>query len=133
MDRADAVELLIEYYEHPRNRGTLVPADLQASGGTPGCGDLVTIAARVDAAGCLTAVAFEGDGCTISQAAASLVTELAIGKTLAEVERLSDDDLIDLLGREVVAVRPRCATLGLSVLKQAVFDYRHSSRPLSGD
>lgn len=123
MDREDYVEMLLDYYEHPRNRGPLAGAQVHASGGNPGCGDLVTMYAAIDDDGHLTAVTFEGEGCTISQAAASLLTEVAQGKTIEEVEAMSYDELIDLLGREVVSVRPRCATLGLSILKNAVRDY----------
>jgi nitrogen fixation NifU-like protein len=133
VNREDYVEMLLDYYEHPRNRGALEPADLHASGGNPGCGDVVTMYARVDGDGHLTDLAFDGEGCTISQAAASLVTEVATGKTLAEVEQMSYDELIDLLGREVVSVRPRCATLGLSILKQAARDYRRAPRADDAD
>src|SRR5579872_2929007 len=115
--------MLLDYYEHPRNRGALEGAQLHASGGNPGCGDLVTMYARLDDSGHLTDVSFEGEGCTISQAAASMLTEVAQGKSLSEVEEMSYDELIDMLGREVVSVRPRCATLGLSILKSAARDY----------
>jgi nitrogen fixation NifU-like protein len=123
VDREEYVETLLDYYEHPRNRGPLPDAQLHASGGNPGCGDLVTMYAKLDDSGRLAALSFEGDGCTISQAAASMLTEVAQGKSLDEVEAMSYDDMIDLLGREVVSVRPRCATLGLSILKNAARDY----------
>ncbi|HWE60271.1 MAG TPA: iron-sulfur cluster assembly scaffold protein [Chloroflexota bacterium] len=123
MDREEFIEVLLDYYEHPRNRGPLSGAQLHASGGNPGCGDLVTMYARVDDSGHLTELSFEGEGCTISQAAASMLTEMAQGKSLAELEAMSYEEMIDLLGREVVSVRPRCATLGLSILKNAARDY----------
>jgi nitrogen fixation NifU-like protein len=128
LNREDYVENLLDYYENPRNRGPLDPAHLHASGGNPGCGDLVTMYARLDDAGHIEALSFEGEGCTISQASASILTELAQGKTLAEVEAMSYDDLINVLGREVVSVRPRCATLGLSILKSAAQDYTKAER-----
>jgi nitrogen fixation NifU-like protein len=125
MDREAYVENLLDYYENPRNRGPLPDAQIAASGGNPGCGDLVTMYARLDEHGHVEALSFEGDGCTISQAAASMLTELAQGKSIEEIEAMSYEELIDVLGREVVSVRPRCATLGLSVLKNAVRDYAH--------
>jgi nitrogen fixation NifU-like protein len=79
--------------------------------------------ARVDECGHIDALSFEGEGCTISQASASMLTELAQGKTLDEIEAMSYEELIEVLGREVVNVRPRCATLGLSILKNAARDY----------
>lgn len=124
MDREEFVEILLDYYEHPHNKGALEGAQLHASGGNPGCGDIVTMYARLNDAGQLTELGFEGEGCTISQAAASMLTEFAQGKSLSELEDMSYDDLIDMLGREVVSVRPRCATLGLSILKSAARDYQ---------
>jgi nitrogen fixation NifU-like protein len=123
MDREAYVENLVDYYENPRNRGALPDAQIHASGGNPGCGDIVVMYARLGDDGRIAELSFEGEGCTISQASASMVTELAQGKTLDEVEAMSFEELIDVLGREVVTVRPRCATLGLSILKNAARDY----------
>lgn len=128
MDREEYVENLLDYYENPRNRGSLPEAQIHASGGNPGCGDLVTMYAHVGDDGRINEVSFEGEGCTISQAAASMLTELVQGKTLDEVEEMSYEELIDVLGREVVSVRPRCATLGLSILKNAARDYTHAAQ-----
>jgi nitrogen fixation NifU-like protein len=128
MDREDYVENLLDYYENPRNQGPLPDAQIHASGGNPGCGDLVTMYAKLDDDDRISELSFEGEGCTISQAAASILTELAQGKTLSEVEEMSYEDLIDVLGREVVSVRPRCATLGLSILKSAARDHVHADQ-----
>jgi len=129
MDRERYVENLLDYYENPRNAGPLAGAQFRASGQTPGCGDVVTMYARLDEQGRLAALSFEGEGCTISQAAASMVTELAQGKTLEELDAMSLEDLAGILGRDVVSVRPRCATLGLSVLKSAACDYVQCGSP----
>ena len=67
---------------------------------------------------------FQGEGCTISQAAAELVSERMEGLNLEDIEALEHDVIIDELGREVVMSRPRCATLALGTLKQAVHDYK---------
>lgn len=133
MDRETYVENLLDYYENPRNRGHLPDAQIVASGGNPGCGDLVTMYARLDEHGHVEALSFEGDGCTISQAAASMLTEMAQGKSIDEIEAMSYEELMDVLGREVVSVRPRCATLGLSVLKSAVRDYARETQDKSGE
>jgi nitrogen fixation protein NifU and related proteins len=125
MDRQEAIDNLLDHYEHPRNSGALDPADVVMPGGNPGCGDLVTIYLRVNQAGdAIERVSFEGKGCTISQAAASILTELVDGKPLAEVDEMDFNDMIDLLGREVVSTRPRCATLALGTLKSAIHTYR---------
>lgn len=124
MDRQTAIENLLELYENPTHRGAPENADVSVKGGNPGCGDIVTIHMKVDADGKVEDIHFEGDGCTISQAAAELVAERMEGSTLEDIEQLQHDVIIDELGREVVMSRPRCATLALGTLKQAVAEYR---------
>jgi nitrogen fixation NifU-like protein len=124
IDRQEVIEFLVDHYEHPRNRGPLANADIHLSGGNPGCADQVEMYARVDPAGHLSDISFEGSGCTISMAAASYVTEMVRGMTLEEVENLSFETLIDDLGREVVMARPTCATVALGTLKQGVHELR---------
>ena len=95
-------------------------------GGNPGCGDVVTIYLKVDAANdTIQDLAFVGEGCTISQAAASILLEQMQGQALAAVEALDFNWMIDELGREVVQSRPRCATLALGTLKAAIKKYRN--------
>jgi len=125
VDRQEAIEFLLDHYENPRNNGAFEPVDVTMPGGNPGCGDVVTIYLKVnDAAQAIERVAFEGSGCTISQAAASILTEMASDKPLAEIDTLDFNDMIDILGREVVSTRPRCATLALGTLKAAITKYR---------
>lgn len=125
MDRQEAIEYLLDHYQNPRHHGAIDPADVVMPGGNPGCGDVVTIYLKVDESGeKIEDVSFEGQGCTISQAAASILTEMVQGKTLAEVDEMDFNDMIDELGREVVSTRPRCATLALGTLKSAIVKYR---------
>ena len=125
MDRQEAIEYLLDHYQNPRHHGAIDPVDVVMPGGNPGCGDVVTIYLKVDESGDkIEDVSFEGQGCTISQAAASIVTEMVQGKTLAEVDEMDFNDIIDELGREVVSTRPRCATLALGTLKSAIVKYR---------
>lgn len=129
MERQEAIEYLLDLYEHPIHKGELEGADISVKGGNPGCGDIVTIHMKVSASGEVVRIAFEGEGCTISQAAAELVADRMEGATLDEIEQLQHDIIIDELGREVVMARPRCATLALGTLKQAVQEYRCEHRP----
>ncbi|HEU4329046.1 MAG TPA: iron-sulfur cluster assembly scaffold protein [Roseiflexaceae bacterium] len=125
MDRQEAIENLLDHYERPRNRGALDNADVTLPGGNPGCGDVVTIYLKLDEAGKrVEKVTFEGQGCTISQAAASMLTEMVEGRPLSTIDDMDFNDMIDHLGREVVSSRPRCATLALGTLKAAVTKYR---------
>ena len=124
MSRQEAVEFLLEHYQNPQHRGHVHDATFMKSGGNPGCSDVVEISARISEDGHLDEVAFEGQGCTISMAAADYVAEIAAGKTIAEIEAMTADDLMDELGREIVMTRPTCATSALTILKQAVHEYR---------
>src|SRR5436305_1292940 len=86
MDRQEAIEFLVDHYQNPRNRGQLADADVHLTGGNPGCADRVEMYAKVSPDGHVEEVTFEGEGCTISMAAASYVTEMVKGMTLDEVE-----------------------------------------------
>jgi nitrogen fixation NifU-like protein len=128
VNRQEQIEFILDHYENPRNRGALDAADMVMKGGNPGCGDLVTLYVKLDGAEHITALTFEGEGCTISQAAASVLTEMVNGKTLAEIEVLDARDFVEELGREVVINRLRCATLALNTLKAAEKKYRAGQR-----
>jgi nitrogen fixation protein NifU and related proteins len=122
MSRQEAIEFLVDHYQNPRNRGPLENADVHLTGGNPGCADRVEIYAKVDDSGLISAVSFEGEGCTISMAAASYVTELVQGMTVDEVRELTFESLIEDLGSEVVMARPTCATVALGTLKKGVHE-----------
>jgi nitrogen fixation protein NifU and related proteins len=128
MNRQEAIEFLMDHYENPRNSGPLDHAHVSLTGGNPGCADLITMHARFNEDGKLEAVNWEGEGCTISSAAASYVTEITRGMTAEEVEQMSFEDLIEDLGRELVMTRPTCATLALGTLKKGVHEYSMRER-----
>src|SRR5436853_4593399 len=98
MDRQEAIEFLMDHYENPRNSGPLEHADVSLTGGNPGCAAIITMHARFDKEGQLEAVNREGEGCTISPAAASYVTEITQGLSADAIEQISFEDLIEQLG-----------------------------------
>lgn len=124
MDRQAKIDFILEHYEDPRHYGPTDPADVVMQGGNPGCGDIITIYLKSDAHDHIRALSFEGAGCTISQAAASMVMEMFEDKTLTDIESAPQDVIIDLLGREIAATRLRCATLGLTTAQNAVRELR---------
>ena len=125
LDRQAYIENLLDYYQNPRNKGRIEDATVSVSGGNPGCGDVVTMYVTIED-GLAKQVSFEGQGCTISQAGASMVAEKYEGAPLEEIERASTDDMIDEMGREVVISRVRCAAVGIGTLKGAIQQYRKS-------
>ncbi|AIE83919.1 Putative iron-sulfur cluster assembly scaffold protein for SUF system, SufE2 [Fimbriimonas ginsengisoli Gsoil 348] len=80
-------EVILDHNRHPRNRGALLDADRSAEGHNPLCGDNVTVYLTMDG-DVVSGVSFDGQGCAISTASASLMTEAVKGKTLAEAESI---------------------------------------------
>lgn len=124
MDRQAYIENIVDHYEHPRNKGRMEDADVHLGGGNPGCGDLITVYVKVGEGDRVEAVTFEGDGCTISQAGGSIVTELAKGLTLEEIKDLGLSEITEEMGEEIVKSRVRCATLALGTLQAALDQFR---------
>lgn len=123
LSRQDYIDNILDHHDHPRNRRVIESATIEASGGNPGCGDIVVMYADVDEEGRITDASFQGEGCTISQSAASMLTEELVGKTLDEVRKMSYEDVIEDMGRDVVSTRTRCATLALTIMKSASEDH----------
>lgn len=84
-------QVILEHNKSPRNFGPLSEATHQAEGFNPLCGDHLHIALHIDANNVVTAVKFEGNGCAISKASASMMTQAIKGKTLQETEKLFDE------------------------------------------
>ena len=114
-------QIIIERYKTPHYRGHLEPHDIFFEDDNPVCGDHIEVTVRVDEAGVVTEAAFDGHGCSISQASADLLVESIHGKTLDEVKALTKDDVIDLLGIDLGPVRLKCALLSLKVLKAGAY------------
>jgi len=127
-------EVILDHYSHPRNKGTVDPADIVREGANPLCGDEIRVSLRLRD-GLVEDVRFDGKGCSISQASASMMTELIKGKRVEEAERLigalkammHGEDLIEglgdleaLQGVRKFPVRVKCATLGWITLEQAL-------------
>ena len=113
-------EELLDHYENPSNYGTLPNPDISHEEDNPLCGDRIRIELIVEE-DVIKAVRFSGHGCTISLAAASMLTEEIEGKTLTEVKKLSRDDVLDMVGIPLGPVRVKCALLALKVLKAGAY------------
>jgi nitrogen fixation NifU-like protein len=113
-------ENILEHYRHPRNQGTLEHPDITYEDANPLCGDRIRMDLDVKD-GKINAVRFSGHGCSISQAAASMLSERIEGQPLEEVRKLTRDDMLDMLGIELGPVRLKCALLALKTLKAGVY------------
>jgi nitrogen fixation NifU-like protein len=121
-------EHILDHYAHPRNWGRLDAPDIVADADDPSCGDQVHIEAGLDAAGRVEQVAFEGEGCMISMASASILTESIKGKSLAELAALTEDDMLGLVNASVGPSRRNCALLPWRVLQSGIES--HAAAPL---
>lgn len=107
---------ILEHYKRPRNRGKLEPCTVRAEEENPLCGDRITIYLNHDGHTVEKAM-FEGQGCAISQASASMLTEELEGKSVEHARGLGKDDVLRMLGIPVSPVRMKCALLGLSTVQ----------------
>ena len=127
MDRQEQIEILLDHYRNPRHRHEIEDAEVIMPGGNPGCGDIITVYLRTEDDGKLVAdLAWTGEGCTISQASASILAELIHDENWTVQDILDTDytTMVDILGKEAVQSRPKCATLALGTLKAAVRKYQ---------
>ena len=141
-------EVILDHGRHPRNKHLLEDANHFAHGENPLCGDKLIVYARLNDQGVIEEVSFEGQGCAISTASASLMTEVMVGKTEAEAEKLfgsfhalatgegepdlegleDDMDRLEVLaGVRDYPVRVKCATLAWHTLQAALHDQQKVS------
>jgi len=114
---------ILDHYQNPRNFGTLPHPDISVEDSNPLCGDKIRMDLRIEQ-NRVTDVRFSGVGCSISRAAASMLTEEIKGKTLDEVKRIGRDEVLEMLGIELGPVRLKCALLALKTLKVGVYGIR---------
>jgi nitrogen fixation NifU-like protein len=129
-------EVILDHYKNPRNKRAVEGAELSFSRNNPLCGDEITIHAHLED-GRVADIAFEGQGCSISQASASMLTEAVTGKSVQDAGGMAKDfrgmmegavepdedalgDLVALQGVAKYPVRIKCAVLAWDVLQEAL-------------
>jgi len=110
---------ILEHYKRPHNFGRLESFDLEHEDTNPFCGDEQHVYIKLDDDGKVAEVAFEGQGCAISTAATSLLTDELVGLTREELLKIPKEEVLELLGIEISATRMKCAMLGVKVVKSA--------------
>ena len=117
-------EVILDYYQNPRNKGTIGKPEISAMDYNPLCGDKITFQMNLDANGKVAEVKFDGEGCAISQASASMLTEMVMGKDINDLSRISRTKILESLGNPTLGpVRIKCAMLCLKVMKVGVYSH----------
>ena len=129
-DRLDELydDHILDHYESPYHKGPLAGACCTHSDRNPICGDQVTLQLRLDGekvAECF----FDGKGCAISQAAASILCEAVEGKTLEELRHFQAKDMLGLLKVPLTASRQKCGLLAFKVLKTLLYQHDQPTGP----
>jgi nitrogen fixation protein NifU and related proteins len=112
-------ENILDHYKNPRNSGHVAHAAATAEGVNPLCGDELAVELEVSD-GVVTDVRYNGRGCAISQAAASMLSETIKGRPVEELSRIGKDDVLEELGIPLSPIRLKCAMLSVGVLKVAL-------------
>lgn len=116
-------ELLLDHFRNPRNLGSLPTPDITYEEFNPLCGDRIRIEVELKD-NIVRAARFQGDGCAISVAAASMLTELIVGSEIADSEVISSDMLLSSLKSDIQPARVKCALLPLEALRSGVRLYK---------
>jgi nitrogen fixation NifU-like protein len=113
-------ELILDHYQHPHNHGEIPDADISYEDSNPLCGDKIRIDIKLNG-NIVEQVRFNGKGCAISQASASMLTDELVGKSLDEIKKMDRDFVTNLLGIPLGPARIKCALLPLKVIKAGIY------------
>jgi nitrogen fixation protein NifU and related proteins len=112
---------ILDHYEEPYHRGDCATCTHVHQDTNPLCGDLIRMSLQVDDRGTMREIFFNGDGCCISQAAASMLVEKFDGRHIEEVKKFTAQDMLDLFGARLTPNRQKCCLLAWRVLQAAIF------------
>lgn len=112
---------ILEHYEEPFHRGHCPACTHAHCDDNPLCGDVIRMELQIDDQGALKEVYFDGEGCCISQAAASMLVERMSGKGVDDVKQFTANDMLDLFGARLTPNRQKCCLLPWRVLQVAIY------------
>ena len=122
-------ETILDHYRNPKNKGKMINPDVSVHDSNPLCGDEIDIHLKVEA-NIIKDIKFEGRGCAISQASASMLTEMVMNKPLISITNLSKDDVYENIGlKKLGPARVKCALIPLKVLKLGMVQYYAAKDP----
>ena len=119
MDNQLYRDIILEHWKHPQNYGTIYNADVTIYDYNPLCGDSIQINLKINK-GNIDDIKFSGEGCAISRASASILTEYTKKKSVQKILNMSQKDFLKLLGIQLTPARLKCALLSYSVLQRGL-------------
>ena len=128
IDAGMYTEVILDYYRHPRNKGKIENPDAKFKDWNPLCGDEVEVYLKLNGK-TIKEAKFSGNGCAISQAATSMLLEYIENKPIAEFEKMTNEEVLGLLGITVTPVRTKCALLGFNAIKKAIHWWEKGIKP----
>ncbi|MFB5600883.1 MAG: Fe-S cluster assembly sulfur transfer protein SufU [Nitrososphaeraceae archaeon] len=126
-------EIILDHYRNPRNKGKIDDADVVIHDSNPLCGDQIDIYLKVKE-GNIEDIKFDGRGCAISQASASMLTEMILNKPLTLAKDISKEEILENIGlTNLGPARIKCALLSLKVLKMGMIKYYADKEPVTAE
>ena len=125
-----SMEIILDHYKNPHNKGKVAHPALQNREKNPSCGDEIEITATLDTEQKIQEIKFDGHGCAISQASISMLTDELKGKSFQEIMKMEKQNVLALLGIDVAPLRIKCAMLGLRVLQRSIL--KHEGKDAQG-
>ena len=116
-------EIILDHYRHPKNFGTVERANATYKDSNPACGDALEITMFINDKKIIQDVRFNGKGCAISMASASMLTQYLKGKNLISLKSLTKEDLLAMIGVELSAIRMKCALLSFKIAKMVAYQH----------
>lgn len=120
-------EILMDHFKNPRNKGKLENPSFSTKEYNPSCGDSIAFDGIIEN-GLIKALSFDGKGCVISLATASIFTEYFIAKDIDEILKLGPGDIKTIIGMDVGPIRIKCAMLSLIALQEGISEYKNNLR-----
>jgi nitrogen fixation NifU-like protein len=118
-------EFLLDHYKNPKNKRKIEHADVHAQDSNPLCGDEVEIFMKLNNAH-IKDVSFEGKGCVISMASASMLSEYVTDKNIADVKNMTREQWLEMINLPLTPTRIKCAMLPLATMKKGIMQYEET-------
>ena len=116
-------ENILDHYKHPHNFGEMKHAHVHHHEHNPLCGDTIDMYLKINN-GKIESVSFTGKGCAISQASASMLTDAIKNRSMEHVEKMSKEEILEMLGITLSPIRLKCAMLSLDTVKNSIHIYQ---------